>query len=216
MPIVLQGCGASSVKTCWEPPVFEVGFFLSFIFFPPCPASTLECTPGLGPDPGLDLSAQPGLIEWTEITEWVVKRKCCGWTDSQTDQWDQGSWLRCCWDGRRCVFRWSMWLAVKLGMDHIKLADSLALWTRERCNEFDAVARRHWEGRDDNLCVCACVCVAVFGWTSKENQPTNRMQLSTDFSPCYTGEACLSRFLQKSTLCLVLHATLINICSCKV
>lgn len=41
--------------------VFEV-FFLSFIFFPPCPAPTLECTPGLGPDPGLDLSAQPGLI----------------------------------------------------------------------------------------------------------------------------------------------------------
>lgn len=165
--VLLDGLGSITSYLIWPlewaEPSFSVyiflyvfNVFLSFhLSFLPFPALILECTPGLGPDPGVDPCAQPGSIRWTENQkEWALIQGCFGWRDSQTDQWDQGSWLRCCWDGWRCVLRRSMWCLVKLGMDRTKLTASPALWTRERCNGFDAVARRHWEGKDENsLCV---------------------------------------------------------------
>lgn len=136
-----------------------------------------------------------------ERAKCVVKRKCCGWRDSQTDQWDQVSWLRCCWDGQRYVSRWVMWRVAKLGMDHTKLADSLELWTRERRSGFDAVARRHWEGRDDNLCLC----VTVFKVAPKHNAILFWFLLMLHYK---------SMHKQNFDVSMSLHAKLINICIC--
>lgn len=67
--------------------------------------------------------------------------------------------------------RRSMWCVVKLGMDRTKLAASLALWTRERCSGFGAVARRHSEGRDESsLCVNPLFLTAIKWKISNEKQ----------------------------------------------
>lgn len=86
--------------------------------------------------------------------QWAIEKGGC-----QADRWHQEIWPRCCWAGQRCLSRWSTWLVVKLGMDHIRLAALLVLWTRGRCSGFDAAARRRSEGKDADLHVCICVCV---------------------------------------------------------
>lgn len=88
--------------------------------------------------------------------QWSAEKGGC-----QADRWRQEIWPRCCWDGQRCLCRWSTWLVVKLGRDTFRLVALLALWTRGRCSGFDAAARRRLEGKDADLHVwrlCLCVC----------------------------------------------------------
>lgn len=114
----------------------------------------LQSTAGLGSDPGPDFSPR---LDW--FGNWRTIQRAVEEGGSQADRWRQEIWPRCCWDGQRCLCRWSMWLVVKPGTDRIRLAASPALWTRGRCSGFDAAARRRSEGKDADLHVCVCVCV---------------------------------------------------------
>lgn len=119
----------------------------SFLFTLPSIAPALECTPGIGQDPGLDPGALLGSPPWTQSLS-CIKRWGVSVGGSQADQWDQGSWLRCCSDGRWCVSGQVTQLLIRLGMELTKQAASRGQWTRERCSGFDAVARRRWEGEN--------------------------------------------------------------------
>lgn len=132
-----------------------VCFMCFYTLHPPSSAAPLESTPGLGLDPGLDSSALAWVGDQT-IAKWAIWRLPYGGTDRQANQWDQESWPRCCWDGQRCLCQWSTWPVVKPGKDRIRLAASPAPWTRGRCSGFDAVARRRWEGKGGDVCLCRC------------------------------------------------------------
>lgn len=176
-----------SICICWSPWVFYVFLYTSSSFF--CSPSGVCTWTWTGSRSRLLCS---GLSRWPDNRKVSHLTLPYGGTDHQADQWDQESWPRCCWDGQRCLCQWSMWPAVKLGKDRIRLAASPAPWTRGRCSGFDAVARRRWEGKGGDLCVCRC----------------------HSFLALFDCGSILTNCVEEKNSDFPLHAELISMCSC--